>query len=115
MSAMLATLGAALTLALGLLGACAPRTAARLVGIEPQGGVGLAEVRATYGGLFIALGSGCLLLGHPVAYGMAAAAWLGAAALRLVALLVDRGAYPKALGGVLVEGGIGLLLGSGAL
>jgi hypothetical protein len=35
---MLATLGALITVALGLLGALAPGTAARLVGLQPIGG-----------------------------------------------------------------------------
>ena len=59
---MLATLGALITVALGLLGALAPAAAARLVGVQPVGGVGLSEIRATYGGLFLGLGGACLVL-----------------------------------------------------
>lgn len=59
---MLAILGAFLTTVLGVLGAVAPARVARLVGIEPLGGFGLSEVRATYGGFFIALGGAAVEL-----------------------------------------------------
>jgi hypothetical protein len=111
---MLATIGALLTIGLGVLGAVAPHRAARLVGIAPVGGVGVSEIRATYGGLFIALGAACLALGSPVAYTVAGIAWLGAASMRLPSLLLDEGAFPKAIGGAAIEGLIGALLLTGA-
>ncbi|MEY4862840.1 MAG: putative rane protein, partial [Pseudomonadota bacterium] len=51
---MLATLGAVVTIGLGLFGAIWPHRAAAFVGISPLGGLGVSEIRATYGGLFIA-------------------------------------------------------------
>jgi hypothetical protein len=111
---MLATLGALITVALGLLGALAPAAVARLVGVQPVGGVGLSEVRATYGGLFLGLGGACLVLQSPVAWLVAGIAWVGAALMRLPSLLLDEGSYPKALGGFALELAVGLLLLSGA-
>ncbi len=111
---MLATLGALITVALGLLGALAPATVARLVGVQPVGGVGLSEVRATYGGLFLGLGGACLVLQSPVAWLVAGIAWVGAALMRLPSLVLDKGSYPKALGGFALELTVGLLLLSGA-
>lgn len=112
---MLATLGALITVALGLLGALAPATVARLVGVQPVGGVGLSEIRATYGGLFLGLGGACLVLQSPVAWLVAGIAWVGAALMRLPSLVLDKGSYPKALGGFALELTVGLLLLSGAL
>ena len=58
---------ATLTVLLGLLGLVSPGTAMRLVGIEPNRPHGLLDVRATYGGLLIALGAFPLLAAEPVA------------------------------------------------
>ena len=111
---MLATIGALITIGLGILGAIAPHLAARLVSISPIGGFGVSEVRATYGGLFIALGGACLVLDSPMAYAVAGAAWLGAATMRIPSLFLDKGAFPKAIGGAAVEALPGLLLLTGA-
>jgi hypothetical protein len=111
---MLAILGAAVTIGLGLFGAIWPSRAATLVGISPIGGVGRTEIRATYGGLFIALGFACLYLNSPSAYFVAGAAWIGAAVSRLPSLFIDQGCYPKAVGGAVIELSIGLLLFTGA-
>ncbi len=108
-------LGAVVTMALGIFGAIAPRRAAQFVSIEPIGGLGLSEVRATYGGLFIALGAVCLVVNTPPVYLTAAAAWIGAAVMRLPSLVVDRGSFPRAIGGAVMELTIGLLLATGAV
>jgi hypothetical protein len=75
--------GALVTLALGLLGLVRPRAAARLVDLEPRGRLGGSELRATYGGLFAALGLFALATRDEVAFTLVGAAWLGAAAARL--------------------------------
>ena len=111
---MLAMIGALLTITLGLLGALAPRRVSKVVGIEPIGGLGVSEVRATYGGLFIAMGGTCLMVNSSQVYFVAAAAWLGAAAMRIPSLIVDRGSYPKAIVGGVIESTIALLLATGA-
>jgi hypothetical protein len=112
---MLAILGALVTIGLGLFGAIWPCRAASLVGISPLGGLGLSEIRATYGGLFMAMGLACLYLNSPSAYFVAGAAWIGAAVLRIPSLYLDQGCYPKAIGGAVVEFSIGLLLLTGAI
>ena len=48
-------------------------------------------------------------------YLTAAAAWLGAAVMRLPSLVVDRGSFPRAIGGAVMELTIGLLLATGAV
>lgn len=111
---MLSIIGAVLCTAMGLLGVLAPNRAAKLVSIEPVGGLGVSEIRATYGGLFLAMGVTCLIIQSPDAYLIAGASWLGAGLLRFPSLLLDKGSFPKALGGAALELTIGILLLSGA-
>jgi len=54
--------GAVGTLMLGLFGLVAPLRAARMGGLAPDGSRGISELRATYGGLFAAMGLACLVL-----------------------------------------------------
>ena len=111
---MLATVAAVITIGFGLFGALCPNRVASFVGLSPLGGLGISEIRATYGGLFMALGFACLHLQSPDAYFVAGAAWCGAAAMRLPSLVFDADSFPKAVGGAVVEAGIGLMLFSGA-
>lgn len=103
-------LGAFFTLALGTLGLVAPRKIAGLVGIAPEGTLGLSEVRATYGGIFIGLGIACLLFQQSEVYVAVGLAWLIAAAARAASIFLDRAFSAKNAGGLIVEAGIGLLL-----
>lgn len=88
---------ALLTLALGLFGFLAPRYTAEALNLKTEGStMGLSELRASAGGLFVALGLGCLLIGTGWAYAMLGLAYAGAAAGRLVSILIDRPPMPKA-------------------
>lgn len=75
--------GALVTLTLGGLGLVRPAAASRLIDLAPQGRLGGSELRATYGGLFAALGLFALATRDEVAFAVVGAAWLGAAAARL--------------------------------
>ncbi len=99
---------AILTFLLGLLGLVSPGTAMRLVGIEPNRPHGLLDVRATYGGLFIALGAFPLLAAEPVAFQMLGIAWLTAGLARIVFTPIDRVWTRENLAGIAVEIGLGL-------
>ena len=79
MSEGLALLGAAITLGLGLLGLLRPDAAAAFTSMQPVGLLGRAEIRATYGGFFAALGVVCLVAREPLAFAVVGIAWLGAA------------------------------------
>ena len=107
--------GAVCTLALGALGLMAPHTVANLVGVVPEGKLGLSEIRATYGGIFIGLGAACLWFQQPEVYVAAGLAWLLAAVSRTVSIFLDQSFSSKNMGGVVVEAGIGLLLIVGML
>jgi hypothetical protein len=107
---LLHNLGATATLALGLLGLVAPRRAAALLGLVPEGLLGLSELRATYGGLFAALGAFTLLAQDQVAFALLGAAWLGAAAARLGSAWLDRSRETRNYAGAIVEGSLAILL-----
>lgn len=99
----LANLGALSTLFLGLLGLIHPLVAAKLVGIIPESKLGLSEIRATYGGLFIALAVVCLIMQSPAVFLTAVTAWLGAACARIVSVLIDQSYSVKNVGGMVLE------------
>ena len=102
--------GVTITCALGILGLVRPTVAARFTSITPDGKTGLSEIRATYGGFFLALGVHCLVVQEDLAFSMLGIAWLGAAGGRMVSVVVDQSREAKNLGGVLFEGCIGVLL-----
>jgi hypothetical protein len=103
-------LGALVTLALGLLALVWPGRAAARVGIAPLGSFGLSEVRATYGGLFAALGAFALVAQDAVVFTGLGAAWLGAAGGRLLSAVLDGSREPRNFAAGLLEGLVGLLL-----
>ena len=105
-----ANLGAALTTGLGALGLLAPQRAAAFASLSPIGPTGTSEIRATYGGLFAALGLACLVSQSQPIYTTAGIAWVGAALGRAWSVLVDRNVLPKNLGGIGFELAIGVLL-----
>lgn len=107
---MAANVGACATLALGALGFFTPARIATAVGIAALGVDGRSEVRATYGGLFFALGALCMLAQDATVFAVAGVAWTGAAGGRALSILWDRAAGPRAVAGLAVEGVIGAAL-----
>jgi hypothetical protein len=103
-------IGALVTVALGGLGMLRPRAAGRLIGLEPTGRLGLSELRATYGGLFFALGAFALATRDEVAFALVGAAWLGAAAARVGDAFLVRGADRPVWRAALFEAGVAALL-----
>ena len=102
-----------MTAAMGGLGLVAPALAAALVGLEARTLAGGSEFRATYGGLFLALGAAPLMLGEPLLYAAAALAWLGAGLGRRISIAIDRAAntrnwlaaaFETAVGAALIAG-----------
>ena len=105
--------GVSLGAALGLAATLSPRWVLSLVGLAPSSPEGLAEGRATYGGLFVALEFGAsyfwLSRGVSEAVILAGLCWLGAAAGRALSLGVDGARTPRNFGGLALEILIGLL------
>ena len=102
--------GALATLGLGGLGLGWPRQAAAWLGLAPLGLLGVSEVRATYGGLFAALGAFAFVAQDAVVFTGLGAAWLGAAGGRLLSAVLDRSREPRNFAAGLLEGALGLLL-----
>jgi hypothetical protein len=89
---------AILTLFLGLFGFLAPRYTAEALDLATtKTTMGLSELRAGNGGLFVALGLYCLISGNPMAYFMLGVAYVGAGSGRLVSIALDSPPLRKAL------------------
>lgn len=89
---------ALLTVGFGLFGFIAPRFTAGALDLRTDGStMGLSELRASAGGLFVAVGLTCAFTGAPWAYGMLGVAYAGAATGRLVSMVIDKPPQPKAL------------------
>jgi hypothetical protein len=67
-----------------------PRGASVALQLAPQSDRGVAETRAGLGGTFVALGGWATLRGSADSYTAVGVTWLGAAAVRLAAIHVDR-------------------------
>lgn len=89
---------ALMTIAFGAFGFLAPRyTASALdLGIGPSN-MGLSELRASVGGLFVAMGLFAIWSGIPMAYAMLGVAYTGAAVGRLVSIVLDNPPFKKAM------------------
>lgn len=105
-----AYLGAAISSAAGILGLLWPRPVSRVIGLHIPWRLGLSEVRATYGGLFIGAGLGVILIGNRDAALVLGAAWAGAFLARTVSFVIDRSRTRENIAGLAIEATIALLL-----
>lgn len=97
-------LAAVLTIAFGAFGFLAPRFTADALDLAPKGStMGLSEMRASVGGLFVILGLYALWSGAPGAYFMLGIAYAGAALGRCVSLALDKPPLRKAATYGLIE------------
>jgi hypothetical protein len=80
---------AILTAATGLLALVKPSAAFGFTGLNVDGPRGISEIRAVFGGLFIALGVSPLLLGNS-AYVMLGYAYLAIAITRIFSIIWDK-------------------------
>jgi len=90
-------------LALGVAALVAPTTFAAQTGLAATGAVGRSELRAVFGGVFVGLATACLALAAPAAYWAAAAAFLGGAAAKVLSAALERGVFPAALPGLVID------------
>jgi len=105
-----ANLASLFTLGMGGLGLFAPDKAAAFTRLVPLDIDGRSEIRATYGGLFAALGLCCLAAQADAVFLTAGIAWIGAAAGRLASVVMDRNAGARNLSAVAFEAVIGVPL-----
>jgi hypothetical protein len=81
---------ALVSIGLGAIGWIAPRYTLAVLDLRPgESTMGLSEMRAASGALFVGLGAGALVIGTPEAHLMAGIAWAFAAAGRLTSVLFD--------------------------
>lgn len=83
-------IGAIVTLGLGLTGLLSPGSAAKIVGLKAETTSGRSEFRASFGGLWIALGAVPLITMEPLAFAFLGMVWLGTAVGRLVSFVLDK-------------------------
>ena len=94
---------ALLTIAFGLFGFVAPRYTASALDLAPTDStMGLSEMRASVGGLFVVAGVAAIWINAPLAYAMIGFAFAGAALGRGLSLAFDKPPVAK----VIVFGGI---------
>jgi hypothetical protein len=74
----------------GLAGVVTPKSVASALELTPASARGIAETRAGLGGTYAALGGWALVSRDPTAQTAVGATWLGAAAVRLASLALDR-------------------------
>jgi hypothetical protein len=90
-------IAAVLTIAFGAFGFLAPRYTASALDLNTgETTMGLSEMRASVGGLFVALGLLCLIWPSAMAFAMMGVAYSGAALGRLVSLVLDKPPFVKA-------------------
>ena len=90
MADLLNILFALLSIGFGAIGWLAPRYTMDMLDTKDTGStMGVSEVRAASGALFVGLGIGALLIGDPMAYAMIGFAWGGGAVGRATSLLLD--------------------------
>jgi hypothetical protein len=96
-------LGPLACLALAAAALAAPGPFAAQTGLVATTPLGRSEARAVFGGVFVGLAAACLLLATPDAYWAAAAAFWGGAAAKLLSATLERGVFPAALPGLVVD------------
>lgn len=105
----IAMIPSAVVVGLGVLGCVAPRRVEQIVGIRAVGTTGIAEIRATYGGLFLALGIGLFYFNDPKVYMLGALTGFGAAILRTVSVVIDKSRDKENLASIAFEVTLGVL------
>lgn len=96
-------LGPAACLLLGVAALIRPVDFAAQTGLAATGPLGRSELRAVFGGVFVGIAAACFVLGVPAAYWTAACAFFGGAAAKILSAAQERGVFPAALPGLLVD------------
>ena len=100
-----------LTIVFGCFGFLAPRYTMGALHLKTDGStMGLSEIRASVGCLFVAMGIACIYLAEPMAYAMLGIAYVGASAGRLLSLIIDKPPFSKAFIYFAIEAALALWL-----
>ena len=106
---ILKIIAALLTAATGLLALVKPTAVYGFTGLTAGGARGTSEIRAIFGGLFIALGIAPFLFGT-TAYSVLGVGFLAIAAVRLVSIFIDRSTDSSNLISLVIEIVCGVIL-----
>ena len=74
----------------GLLGLVRPTMVANHVKLQAKSSMGTLEIRAMFGGVFVAMAITCLVTAHPYSYLTFASLWLGGSAAKFLSVIIDR-------------------------
>lgn len=103
MASIAALAGPLSCLALAAAALAAPAAFAAQTGLTATTPLGRSEARAVFGGVFVGLSAACLASGSPPAYWAAAAAFAGGASAKVLSAALERGVFPAALPGLVVD------------
>ena len=82
---------ALVSIGFGVIGWLAPRYTMEVLDMTDGGStMGMSEIRAASGAVFVAVGIGALILGTPEAYAMIGFVWAGGALGRVTSLVLDQ-------------------------
>ena len=91
MTELINILAALLTIGFGGFGLLAPRYTVAALDLAPtNSNMGLSEMRASVGGLFVVAGGAALWLNSPIAYAMIGFCFAGAALGRVLSVIFDQ-------------------------
>lgn len=100
---------ALLSIGFGAFGWLAPKYTMGMLDLKRgETTMGVSEVRASAGALFVGLGIGALVFGTPAAYAMIGCAWGGAAIGRISSIILDDAPTRRTWGFFATEAVIGI-------
>jgi hypothetical protein len=105
---ILQIIAAIATILTGLFSLIKPNDITGFTGIRPEGGRGITEVRAIFGGVFIALG--ILPFFIPTAYLVLGVTYLVVALVRAISMLLDKSVVQSNVISLVVEIFFGIIL-----
>ena len=94
---------AAFTALLGLIAFVAPRIGFAIARLEAKVPDAIAEGRASFGGVFLALGLGTILLAQPLVTMVLGGVWAMTALGRIVSMVFDRAVSPYNIAATVLE------------
>ncbi len=106
---ILKIIAALATSATGLLALIKPTSVFGFTGLTAEGARGISEIRAIFGGLFIALGVAPFIVGES-AYQVLGIGYLAIAAVRLVSIFIDHSTATSNLISLAIEILFGVIL-----
>jgi len=106
---MLENIGSTIMILLGLISLFKPVRMGNILGLEIKNQLGVSEIRATYGGFFIALGIMCFIFNLTNIFIVVGVSWTGAFIVRFISAILDKGFSYKNIIGMGIEFTMGVL------